>query len=190
MVLTRCRLIGDCSTGKTSLLVSYATKKFTLEYVPEFFEPYEAKVQAAGQEFSLQLWDTGSSMDYYRSMRLPYNEADVLLLCFGVDMPHSLESLREKWVPEVCHHAPRVPCLVVGLKTDLRDDPRVVKQLKGLKMGPVERDEGMKEAKELGYEYIECSALSRENVDEVFQKAIAVALAPPKSRKKSRCEVL
>ncbi len=46
---------------------------------------------------------------------------DVFLVCFAVDNRDSYENLRSTWVPEVRRHRPGAALIVVGTKTDLRD---------------------------------------------------------------------
>jgi cell division control protein 42 len=54
----KCVVIGDGAVGKTSLLMSYATNKFPNTYVPTVFDNYAVKVDVAGREHTLGLYDT------------------------------------------------------------------------------------------------------------------------------------
>jgi len=47
------------------------------------------------------LWDTAGQEDYDRLRPLSYPDTDVILMCFSVDSPDSLENIPEKWTPEV-----------------------------------------------------------------------------------------
>lgn len=79
--------------------------------------------------------------------------------------------MREKWFPEVHHHCPGVPCLIVGTQTDLRDDPQVRDKLAKQKMQPVRKEDGERMAKELGaVKYVECSALTQFKLKDVFDE--------------------
>jgi hypothetical protein len=79
--------------------------------------------------------------------------------------------VREKWFPEVHHHCPGVPCLIVGTQVDLRDDPSVREKLSKQKMSPVRREDGERMAKELGaVKYVECSALTQYKLKDVFDE--------------------
>ena len=92
--------------------------------------------------------------------------------------------MREKWFPEVHHHCPGVPCLIVGTQTDLRDDPQVREKLAKQKMQPVRKEDGERMAKELGaVKYVECSALTQFKLKDVFDEAIVAALEPPVAKK-------
>ena len=47
------------------------------------------------------------------------NLIDVILMCFSIDSPDSLENIPEKWNPEVKHFCPNVPVVLIG-KTNFK----------------------------------------------------------------------
>ena len=95
----------------------------------------------------------------------------MFLVCFSVTSPASFENVKEKWFPEVHHHCPGVPCLIVGTQVDLRDDPAVQEKLAKQKQRPVQHDAGEKLARELGaVKYVECSALTQKGLKNVFDE--------------------
>jgi GTPase SAR1 family protein len=95
----------------------------------------------------------------------------VFLVCFSVTSPASFENVREKWFPEVHHHCPGVPCLIVGTQTDLREDPQVRDKLAKQRMQPVRKEDGERMAKDLGaVKYVECSALTQYKLKDVFDE--------------------
>jgi cell division control protein 42 len=116
--------------------------------------------------------------DYDRLRPLSYPQTDVFLVCFSVTSPASFENVKEKWFPEVHHHCPGVPCLIVGTQIDLRDDSQVLEKLARQKQRPVATEMGDRLARELGaVKYVECSALTQKGLKNVFDEARA-ALAP------------
>jgi cell division control protein 42 len=121
------------------------------------------------------LFDTAGQEDYDRLRPLSYPQTDVFLVCFSVTSPASFENVREKWFPEVHHHCPGVPCLIVGTQVDLRDDPSVKEKLSKQKMSPVKREDGERMAKELGaVKYVECSALTQYKLKDVFDEVCTI----------------
>ncbi|KAL9082386.1 MAG: hypothetical protein Q9159_006458 [Coniocarpon cinnabarinum] len=191
-----CVVVGDGAVGKTCLLISYTTNKFPSEYVPTVFDNYAVTVMIGDEPYTLGLFDTAGQEDYDRLRPLSYPQTDVFLVCFSVTSPASFENVREKWFPEVHHHCPGVPCLVVGTQVDLREDQNVREKLRKQKMAPVEREDGVKMAKELGaVKYVECSALTQFKLKDVFDEAIVAALEPsPKSggkpKRDKKCAIL
>ena len=123
------------------------------------------------EPYTLGLFDTAGQEDYDRLRPLSYPQTDVFLVCFSVTSPASFENVREKWFPEVHHHCPGVPCLIVGTQTDLRDDPSVRDKLGKQKMQPVRKEDGERMAKELNaVKYVECSALTQYKLKDVFDE--------------------
>jgi cell division control protein 42 len=103
---------------------------------------------------------------------LLYPQTDVFLVCFSVTSPTSCESVKEKWFPEVQHHCPGAPCLIVGTQVDLRDDPQIMEKLHRQKQQPVTPEQGERLAHKLGaVKYVECSALTQKGLRNVFDKA-------------------
>lgn len=123
------------------------------------------------EPYTLGLFDTAGQEDYDRLRPLSYPQTDVFLVCFSVTSPASFENVREKWFPEVHHHCPGVPCLIVGTQTDLRDDSSVKDKLAKQRMQPVRKEDGERMAKDLGaVKYVECSALTQYKLKDVFDE--------------------
>ena len=102
---------------------------------------------------------------------LSYPQTDVFLVCFSVTSPASFENVKEKWFPEVHHHCPGVPCLIVGTQVDLRDDQAVIEKLSRQKQRPITTEQGERLAKELGaVKFVECSALTQRGLKNVFDE--------------------
>ena len=89
-----------------------------------------------------------------------------------------------KWIPEVRHHCPRTPVILVGTKLDLREDPTVLAKLKEKHQGPITTAAGHAMAKEIqAVKYLECSALTQKGVKQVFDEAIRAVLNPVQTNK-------
>jgi small GTP-binding protein len=179
-VMTNIKLVivGDGAAGKTCLVESYATNTFPIRYegIPPLGENFSANVMVDGIPINLGLWDTAGQEDYDRLRPLSYPKTDIFLLAFSIISPHSFDSIKSKWFPEIQHHAPDAPLLLVGMKCDLRNDQPTINTLqsKGLMMVTVE--EGKARAKEIGAAgYFECSALTQEGLKAVFEEAIRAA---------------
>lgn len=65
-------------------------------------------------QVSLGLWDTAGQEDYDRLRPLSYPQTDVFLICFSVASPSSFENVTSKWYPEIKHHCPDAPIILVG----------------------------------------------------------------------------
>lgn len=65
-------------------------------YVPTVFENYVADVEVDGKHVELALWDTAGQEDYDRLRPLSYPDSHVILICFSIDSPDSLDNVQEK----------------------------------------------------------------------------------------------
>ena len=112
---------GDGACGKTCLLVGFITYQFPEVDVPKVLEINVANIEVDNKQVELALWDIvlidcWDSGDYYRHPLWYPDTPDVILMCFSVDSPDSLENITEKWAPEVKHFCPNVPIILVGNK--------------------------------------------------------------------------
>ncbi len=111
-------------------------------------------------------------------------------MCFSIDSPDSLENIPEKWTPEVRHFCPSVPIILVGNKKDLRNDDNTKRELAKMKQEAVKSEEGRAMAEKISaFQYLECSAKTKEGVRDVFETATRAALQT-KKKKKRNCSIL
>ena len=54
--------------------------------------------------------------DYDRLRPLAYPQTDIFLVCFSIENRTSFENVPSKWLPEIEHHCPHVPIVLVGCK--------------------------------------------------------------------------
>lgn len=103
---------------------------------------------------------------------------------FAVDDPESLLNSKTKWAEEALRFCPDAPIILVGLKKDTR-------RIKGLPPDQlVSIDEAQQVARHIGAKkYMECSALTGEGVDDVFELATRTSLLVNKEPGQSCCSI-
>jgi Ras-related C3 botulinum toxin substrate 1 len=179
----KCVVVGDGAVGKTCLSLSYTTNAFPGEYTPTVFDNYSANVMVEDQQINLQLWDTAGQEDYKKPRPLSYSQTDVFVICFSLVASTSLENGQNMWVPEVKEHCPTTSYILVGMKSDLRDQSsQHADEYRSKGWEPVAASKAEEMKKAIGAQaYIECSARIQYNLKEVFEIAITVVLHPPSS---------
>merc|ERR1712096_109142 len=113
---------GDGAVGKTCLLISYTTNAFPEEYTPTVFDNYSTTLMIDSKPINLNLFDTAGQDDYDRQRPVSYHKTDMFLVCYSLVDENSLVRVSEKWLPEIEKHCPGVPAILVGTKSDLRDN--------------------------------------------------------------------
>ncbi|XP_034033476.1 ras homolog family member Gb [Thalassophryne amazonica] len=187
----KCVVVGDGAVGKTCLLISYTTGAFPKEYIPTVFDNYSSQVTVDGRIISLNLWDTAGQEEYDRLRTLSYPQTNVFIICFSISSPASYENVKHKWYPEVSHHCPGVSLLLVGTKSDLRNDAETQRKLKEQNQVPVTHQQGVALARQIqAVRYLECSALNQDGIKDVFTEAVRAFLNPQPAVAKRPCVLL
>ncbi|XP_019392891.1 PREDICTED: ras-like GTP-binding protein Rho1 isoform X1 [Crocodylus porosus] len=189
-------VVGDVACGKTCLLLTFCQEQFPKYYEPTVFENYVTDIEVEGKPVKLMLLDVAGqrqiNVQHIRS--LFYQDTDVILMCFSVDNPNSLQNILDIWVPEVKHFCPTTPIVLVATKKELRNDENVQKRLAMMGQEPIRSAEGKALAASIGaYAYVECSAKTKEGVErllEVIGQAAIQDGAQPTRTQCTSCEVL
>lgn len=166
-------VVGDCQCGKTTLIHRYVQSKFQESYTPTGFDTYSGSYNVSDTyTIHMSIWDTSGDAGYDRVRPLSYSDANLVIICFSIDNPESMENVVSKWHPEVREHCPSQPMMLVGCKADLRAEA------KNLPPGAprpalVSYDQGLKTAKHIGaLVYSETSSkTSQRSVNDVMEVA-------------------
>lgn len=75
---------------------------------------------------------------------------DIIVEFLNLYHKHFNAVVSMQWYPEVRHHCPNTPIILVGTKLDLRDDKDTVEKLKEKKLAPITYPQGLAMAKEIG----------------------------------------
>ncbi|KAK9456967.1 P-loop containing nucleoside triphosphate hydrolase protein [Dipodascopsis uninucleata] len=182
-------IVGDGACGKTSLLSVFTLGEFPK--VPTVFETYVTDCRVDGKSVQLALWDTAGQEEYERLRPLSYAKAHVILVGFAVDTLDSLDNVSSKWIIEINELCPNTPIILVGLKKDLRNDPDFVERMRRRNQQFVSPSEAELVARQVGArKYIECSALTGEGVDNVFEAATRASLLVGQRTQTTCCTIL
>ena len=155
-------LIGNSGVGKSCILTRLKkgpNADFRMDFVATVgTDFYTEDVQVEDKTIKIQLWDTGGQERFRAIVRSYYRNVVGGFLVFDVTDRTSFDELN-KWLEDAKEGAhPREPTFVlVGNKIDDEKNPRVVSQ-----------QEAKQFAQRLGMDYIETSAKTGQNVDELL----------------------
>lgn len=168
-------VVGDGAVGKTSMLLCYTTNTFPTDYMATVFDNYAVNVPYGERTVNLSLWDTAGQDEYKQFRPLSYDKADGFIVAFSLVDRVSFENVASRWIKELRadEKTKRAPVILVGTKLDLRsrggragDDARNV----------VTTEQGERMAQKIGAKaYVECSALTQDNLKKVFDVSVDVS---------------
>ncbi|XP_041125020.1 rho-related BTB domain-containing protein 1-like isoform X1 [Polyodon spathula] len=193
----KCVVVGDNAVGKTRLICARACNTTLTQYqllathVPTVWAIDQYRVCQEVLErsrdvvdevsVSLRLWDTFG--DHHKDRRFAYGRSDVVVLCFSIANPNSLNHVKTMWHLEIKHFCPRTPVILVGCQLDLRyADLEAVNRARRPLARPIKPadilppERGREVAKELGIPYYETSVFDQFGIKDVFDNAIRAAL--------------
>ena len=200
-------VVGDSGVGKTCLVIRLMTGHFPVSYVPTIYDfedgnslSVDIQINHSTHFLQLQIWDTFGPEDYDAMRPLSYVGADVVLLCFQMNDLESLQNVWWKWGPELQHHLPTVPQLLIGLnhkdhelvfgfvrqmrfrnKLNISDD--ILHIILRFEYGTVQTGQSLTadqildvQKKCICEEYLEVDARTGQNIDELLSLTSKVAI--------------
>lgn len=151
-------VIGSGGVGKSALTLQFMYDEFVEDYEPTKADSYRKKIMLDGKEAQIDILDTAGQEDYAAIRDNYFRSGEAFLCVYSILELESLtatEELREQ-VLRVKNDDKSVPFLLVGNKIDL-DNRR-----------EVSHEVANEKAREWGVPYVETSAKTRQNVDQVF----------------------
>jgi len=163
-------VIGDPAVGKTSLLTNFCGDKFQYEYVPTVgVNITKQKVTVKNDmgrdtNVSLMIWDIAGQPQFYMLHRPYFNGADGMMLVYDVTRSSSFSNINNWYSTAVKYALSGIPRILIGNKIDLKDEKKIIL--------PMAEHLSQK----LNAPFFETSAMTGENVAEIFIKIGELAL--------------
>jgi len=160
-------LLGDGGVGKTSMVQRYVHGIFSEAYkatIGTYISKREIQFDELDTKVRFVIWDLAGQEQFKRMWPDYLADSNAGLIIFDVTNRISFENVR-RWYDQIIKVASKniLVLILVGNKVDM-EDSRVISV-----------EEAEKLAKEFDVEYIETSAKTNENMEEVFER-IALTL--------------
>ncbi|KAL0488531.1 hypothetical protein AKO1_015767 [Acrasis kona] len=150
-------MVGECGVGKSAVTMQFLKGFFLEDYEPTVDDRYQKIVNIEGTNVGLEIVDT-AGQEAYSAIRDKYlREGDGFVLMYSVADRPSYEKIPElvKQIQKV-RDSDRVPCVLVGNKSDLDPDDRI------------SEEEGQELASSFKIPFYEVSAKGAQNVQESY----------------------
>lgn len=177
-------VLGSGGVGKSALTVQFVQGIFVEKYDPTIEDSYRKVVEVDGNQCMLEILDTAGTEQFTAMRDLYMKNGQGFLLVYSITAQstfNDLQDLREQILR--VKDTDDVPMILVGNKCDLEDE-RVVG-----------KDQGQNLARQFNCAFLETSAKSKINVNEIFYDLVRqINKKNPeqrrKTKKKSGCLIL
>lgn len=177
-------VLGSGGVGKSALTVQFVQGIFVEKYDPTIEDSYRKVVEVDGQQCMLEILDTAGTEQFTAMRDLYMKNGQGFLLVYSITAQatfNDLQDLREQILR--VKDTEDVPMILVGNKCDLEDE-RVVG-----------KDQGSNLSRSWNCAFLETSAKSKINVNEIFYDLVRqINRKNPdprsKKKKKSKCSIL
>ena len=151
-------IVGNSNVGKTNIVTRYVKGEFSNEYMITIGMDFlTCNLELDNKIFKLRLWDTAGSEKFRSVTRGYYSNTCYALIVYDITDDSSFNSVKQ-WIEDVQSFANKDTNLVlVGNKVDLNNKRKISKE------------EGQNLATEYGMDFYESSALTGENINDIFE---------------------
>uniref|UniRef100_A0A8B9BYZ8 small monomeric GTPase n=1 Tax=Anser brachyrhynchus TaxID=132585 RepID=A0A8B9BYZ8_9AVES len=149
-------LIGDSGVGKTCLLFRFSEDAFNTTFISTIGIDFKIRtIELDGKKIKLQIWDTAGQERFRTITTAYYRGAMGIMLVYDITNEKSFDNIKN-WIRNIEEHASSdVERMILGNKCDMNEKRQVSKE------------KGEKLAIDYGIKFLETSAKSSINVEEV-----------------------
>ena len=151
-------IIGNQSVGKTNIVTRYVKGEFSEDYMITIGMDFlTCNLKSDDKIFKLRLWDTAGSEKFRSITKGYYSNTCCALIVYDITNQNSFDSVKQ-WIEDVKNYTDKDTHLVlVGNKIDLKDQRKISKE------------DGQNLATQNGMDFYESSALTGENINDIFE---------------------
>ena len=154
-------IIGDSGVGKSNILLQYINGKFNEDFKATVGVEFGAKnIEINGRIYRIQIWDTAGQENFRSIARAYYKNSICACIVYDITSRNSFNSV-QSWIDDCTKQTPRnILLLLIGNKNDLNDKREV------------QYEEGEEFAKKKNMIFLETSAKTGNNIDNIFGRSV------------------
>ncbi|MFX1340086.1 MAG: Rab family GTPase [Promethearchaeota archaeon] len=162
-------VVGDTGVGKSTLLSKFVNGLFTTEYTMTIGTDFHVKTISINTKegpvlVRIQIWDVGGQERFSSLRPMYYRNSEGGLILFDLTSYNSFKNV-SRWIEEIrVNTEEEIPLFLVGNKRDLRDQRAI------------SIEEIFDFTHRYNLYYMETSAITGENVDEIFERLTRLML--------------
>jgi small GTP-binding protein len=168
-------VVGDGGVGKTCIIIRYVRDMFSEAYDPTLESHFQSEVTLKdGRTIAIHITDTAGQEDFASLRDLCMTDGNLFLVVFSVTDFKSLRSADELLERLTMVKERQILFVLAGNKVDIE------------KQRQVARADAEAIAAKYNGPFIECSALTREGIKEVFQELATLWVDRPRNQRKRK----
>ena len=154
-------IVGQQNVGKSNILLRFVKDKFVEKYIVTIGVDYSSKsIQVGDETVKLEIYDT-AGQECFRSLTKNYYQSSTCsLVVYDISSRESFDAVKN-WIDDCNNYGPKTQKIIlIGNKCDLDSTLRQVSY-----------EEGKEYAEELKIDFYETSALTGQNINDVFNQS-------------------
>ena len=154
-------IIGDSGVGKSNILLQYINGKFSDDFKATVGVEFGAKnIEINSRIYRIQIWDTAGQENFRSIARAYYKNSICACIVYDITNRNSFNSV-QSWIDDCTKQTPKsILLLLIGNKNDLNDRREV------------QYEEGAEFAKKRNMIFLETSAKTGNNIDNIFERSV------------------
>ena len=154
-------IIGDSGVGKSNILLQYINGKFSDDFKATVGVEFGAKnIEINSRIYRIQIWDTAGQENFRSIARAYYKNSICACIVYDINNRNSFNSVKS-WIDDCTKQTPKsILLLLIGNKNDLNDKREV------------QYEEGAEFAKKRNMIFLETSAKTGNNIDNIFERSV------------------
>ena len=150
-------IVGDSSVGKTNIINRYVNGEFSRDYMITIGMDFlTCNLELDNKIFKLNLWDTAGSEQFRSVTKGYYSNSCCALIVYDITNEKTFQNVKQ-WMDDCYAFANKnIHLVLVGNKIDLQQDRKINKET------------AEEFAGQYGMDFYEVSALSGENIENIF----------------------